>query len=535
MKTLKNASYLFTILAFLLSINILYAKEQAETTKDKLQVACSLTLTFDDSKVKPNKTVTYDDFQKHLTACNKTPDSPTLTSINNMYQNLITLNTYLEQLTKLKKTTEAANLPITDIKNNIDEKTALTKKIAEYLVHVYKLPGEKSLLGINIDDPKMLRVINIYKPEVKLITQKATATAKKQDGQDDSDCHVALKVIEPGKNTSIKNYLDKTEIYIKKCEEQLPDAIVRNDTNDLETRRKAANKSIENLKTSVNFGLSIGKPLTATEVVTSNIKSKHQIERLEELIDKNANESLLANWRSEPLTYQFYLGYEGSKTEQISQNSNITTGMMVYFRPGKKLSAVRKILNRCNSDKARPEDQCWYNKLVWYPHLFFSANYSSLAEQAQVNGSNSGLVWEVGAFWPWYYGARAGDSGEPYKTEFMLGPIFTRGGSDVPGQEDFADRYYTGIRLAFNEETYFDVLYGRSDVFNQGIKNQARRFEARGQLPVSELGGGRVFLGGRINIGHKDGSKGVSPKRDAYNFYIKWQTSFDALWARSGE
>jgi hypothetical protein len=107
----------------------------------------------------------------------------------------------------------------------------------------------------------------------------------------------------------------------------------------------------------------------------------------------------------------------------------------------------------------------------------------------------------------------------------MVGLIFnSRFSFTDDTDEDIATQYYGGIRLASNEESYFDLLAGK----HEGI--EGLRGEIRGQLPVSTFAGGRLFLGGRFNFGIDD-DKDLN--EDAWQVYLQWQTSFDELWQRS--
>ena len=222
----------------------------------------------------------------------------------------------------------------------------------------------------------------------------------------------------------------------------------------------------------------------------------------------------IANWRVESLTTQFYAGLDASLIGDES-SGNPRVGALFYFRPGLELQQLRTEVLKCNDGTDNCGGWDWY-----MPHAFGTASYSSAAEQAGADKTANAFDWEIGMFFPMYVGRR----GEISATmeEIMFGFIATRGGRQVDGANGFLDRKYPGLRLAYNEELYFDILKGDSEGASK------KRWEVRGQVPVSTVGYGRLFAGFNINFGSF--SRRDDNENDSVELYVQWQTSFDSLW-----
>ena len=83
------------------------------------------------------------------------------------------------------------------------------------------------------------------------------------------------------------------------------------------------------------------------------------------------------------------------------------------------------------------------------------------------------------------------------------------------------------MRFAFNEETYFDAMYGKSEPL------KGKRLMLRGQMPVTTLSDGRLFLGAMANIevskGAKNDNGDLISEADSFQVYVVWQTTFDKI------
>jgi len=320
----------------------------------------------------------------------------------------------------------------------------------------------------------------------------------------------------------MEHYQVELATYVEQCKEAVNLAVRNNNSEELALVRGAIKNSIHNIIQSPNqLGNALyQKRIEVNESLDFNQKIQQQLTRLKQLAEINSKLPLLANWRSYPFTNQFYVGVESNKVSGFSENSNARLGLLTYYRPGRRLQYLRSVVGACTNERS------FCGGFFAWPHWYFSASYSSSAEQSGTNEDEKiepSLDWETGIFLPVYVGIRGED--ESSTTETMFGLIYSRGGRDVGDSEKFLNRYYRGLRLAFNEESYFDVMRGSSE----GIEGS--RWEVRGQFPVSEFGSGRLFVGGNVNFGHDD--RETINTKDSYKVYVMWQTSFDDLWSRS--
>ena len=360
-------------------------------------------------------------------------------------------------------------------------------------------------------------------------------------------CDAPLSALD--KISEIDDYIENMSKISRGCEEAINKAIQNNNSVLLQKYRKVVDKSILNIDTSVRAVASFSgmqpennEAVSAirSEIISFGLNAADEIENLQALSGEKYALPLLANWRTEPLTYQFYAGLEAGEVTGFASNANARLGMLTYFRPGEKLSRVRENMVEC---KQKKEVRCFFNRHLFWPHWFLKGDYSSAREVSQEAEDDmdtsaeidTSLEWESGIFWPFYYGARKGidDLGNinPIKSEFMIGYLYSRGARKITGG-NFQNRYYRGVRVAFNEETYFDILQGYSEGVYGNDGNLNKRWEVRAQYPVSKFGLGRVFVGGSINFGHDDKDIVESERKDSYNLYVMWQTSFDDLWSK---
>lgn len=275
--------------------------------------------------------------------------------------------------------------------------------------------------------------------------------------------------------------------------------------------------------------------------------------KINKAIEFNEVEYEIPPWRSESFSYQFYAGIEATTLNEFMEETNVRAGFQGYKRFTRRLERLKDVIDTRGSCK--PNEKChdWGFDL----HVFGNINLTTVGEHTFVenksdstttdettdtapttdtNDTNAttdeetkadvdqALVGEIGVFMPVYMSIDGEIKNKNYQ-EFMFGPIVTTGFNFTDKTQDsFNTRYYIGFRMAHNEESYLDVVYGKSE----GIRG--KRLEVRGQLPVSTLAGGRLFVGGRANVAI---DKYKKETEDAWQIYLQWQTSFDALWDQS--
>jgi len=87
--------------------------------------------------------------------------------------------------------------------------------------------------------------------------------------------------------------------------------------------------------------------------------------------------------------------------------------------------------------------------------------------------------------------------------------------------DKFSKKYLGGLRFAHSPESFFDVLYAKT----QNVEGD--RVEIRGQIPVAEMLNGRIFIGGSLNF--STGTEGQ--ESDNVRMYISWQVDFSKIFA----
>ena len=281
--------------------------------------------------------------------------------------------------------------------------------------------------------------------------------------------------------------------------------------------------------------------------------------KLKQATDTASTERLIPAWRDSTFTYQFYAGVEYTKVGDLFDDSQLRLGFQSYVRLFDDLEENRKLFAQNNEASIKDGFRLSYS-----PHIIGSIQLSGAAEAVAAdsettndqtsddgqttdsnddttnttNGENTAaaadanespgfeaLEFEAAVYWPLYMHFSRSDSVADYR-ELTAGLIVTAGGRKVDDHDSFYDRYYAGFRMSHNEETYFDVLYGKSEPL------KGRRLELRGQLPVASLGTGRVFLGGLANMAlsqKKDENGDKLNEGDSFKVYVIWQTSFADL------
>lgn len=265
---------------------------------------------------------------------------------------------------------------------------------------------------------------------------------------------------------------------------------------------------------------------------TAKSASQPLIDEIDLILKTQHPDYLIPSWREVAFSYQFYTGVEYNKVGDLFDDSNLRLGFQGYLRLGRAIERLR----HDEDGKCDPYESCgrWLKNL---PHLIGnvvltgaaeSLEQDNTSESEEESGQNfESIEYELATFWPIYVGNRGDILKQTYQ-EFAVGLIASAGGRKVDGTDNFQDRLYGGVRFANNEETYLDVLYGKSEPLI------GRRMEIRGQLPVSNLGGGKLFLGGSANFEverkKRDIEGNLVNEEDSFKIYVIWQTTFDSLW-----
>ncbi len=289
---------------------------------------------------------------------------------------------------------------------------------------------------------------------------------------------------------------------------------------------------------------------------------------------------------NEALLYQFYTGFEYNEVNNLFSDNSFRFGLQTYFKPGKsvsKLKAFQNQSNDCNKDCGFESN--WFSNP---PHFIVNLSLTGASESeplAQGNDSSTGsdetepegdpsgnggedqvppnegdggdgdgeraspdegqtpnpldapdrrlgdsdfdaVEFEVAIFYPLYIGSRGTALDKNYQ-EFAFGLIGSYGGRKVDNLDALQQRHYYGVRFAFNEETYFDAMLGKSDPL------EGDRLQLRGQLPVAAIGGGRVFLGTQVNLEvskkKQNENNELISEPDSIKVWVTWQTTFDKI------
>jgi|GEM_PF-4217803 len=305
--------------------------------------------------------------------------------------------------------------------------------------------------------------------------------------------------------------------------------------------------------------------IKALENELSNIKFSLAAKKDENSTNKaiNPSEEVVATWDKSAFTVHFYTGFEYTDLDTLFSDSTVRLGLQTYFRPGDGIDDLRASANQQGIVQGP-------NWLKEFPHFYVNISTTSAAESAASaenqdnpsadsnDGGNNGgdvdkngdqggdmpdplavpentlretdlqaLDFEIGTFWPIYINAKGSMKENTYQ-EFAIGPIVTWGGRKIDSIDSFQRRYYGGVRLAFNEEAYFDALYGKSEPL------KGKRLQLRFQFPVASTSpGSRVFLGGNVNLELSKKAKNnegeLISEADSFNVYVIWQTNFESI------
>lgn len=189
--------------------------------------------------------------------------------------------------------------------------------------------------------------------------------------------------------------------------------------------------------------------------------------------------------------FAFYLGYEGTSVSGFQEKGTARTGMMIY--------------NQLTGPLKKGDH--------FGLHMFSNILLTSSAEQTgqdtqQTSSVESAIEMDLNIFVPLYT--------KPQSVGVLaVGPIVMGGLRKPDNIDEFTRKYMAGVRLAHSPESYFDILYGRTE------RVDGKRLELRGQLPVAKLLNGNLFVGGVVNV---SASEEVN-NNDTLRVYVTWQVN----------
>jgi len=419
-----------------------------------------------------------------------------------------------------------------------DQKSA---KINEYREEVNRiLRGDSE--RINALNELLSKAIKLDDSEAdkgeksKLVTEISTSITKEMC----DDIPSTLQLL--NKTADDQTIIDELTTLLDVCANAYQVVKVEGVSSDREKYRKNLEKlksiAQEYVRIKSYSDLSASENLDSFRKLTLFIKDFS--ETIDDVLEFNPVQLEIPPWTNKLFSFQFYAGAEAVSVNDFLQDTSVRVGFQAYQRFSRKIENWRSVTKR----KCVLEYKC--GTLSWPGlHSYVNASWTSVynhtfveprsdEDQTDTDPTDTqdeieeetiqALVTEFGIFLP-FYTRITGDYTTDNYNEFMGGFIFNSRFSFTDDTEDkIATQYFGGFRLANNEETYLDLLVGK----HEGIKGV--RGEIRGQYPVSTFAGGRLFLGGRFNVG-LDSNKELN--EDAWQVYFQWQTSFDELWQQS--
>lgn len=409
---------------------------------------------------------------------------------------------HIRQCIDLTKTLDVSNIKKETARKNL----AIIKSIIQSNIEILNTlaAAEKSTYGPILTQTKK------DTEALTLVLSQVVATVGKCNNKPYSADLIPSAFLSVNGSKSFGDY-NGVKTYIENCRKEIKEADRFNSTSE----RATIVKNLQKLKSAISSnqdkltGATIGEDNLKLAFESQQVTSK-LVNEINELLDIKKPNYLLPAFRDIAFSYQFYSGIEYNKVGGIFDDSNLRLGFQGYLRLGKSVTRMRETYgDGCDSN-----EKCgnWWNNM---PHLIGNVQLTgageiNAAQDASDNmeqgsdennnedssGSNSNfdaIDYEVAMFYPMYLGVRGQKSSQTYQ-EFAFGPILTFGGRKTDDISSFEDRYYAGFRFANNEETYFDVMYGKSEPL------KGRRVELRGQMPVSTLGSGKLFLGAVANF-----------------------------------
>lgn len=386
----------------------------------------------------------------------------------------------------------------TNIKKKEEELNKLDQSDSNYATNKANIDGEITGLKTNLTSQQsLIDPLQLKKDKLIIIKDKVDdlALCDKDFSKIYSNVKSSIFDIMSETDGSLlsKNKSIKT---IQSCVSTIPDLLPSQADN--------LNKSLD------KSHLEISRAINTLNLVPIDKQSKNP-ERVRELTEvkdiietaKNtvsSKRTLDIGWGSD-FVGNLYLGFEGSSVSDVKNKSTSRIGLMVY--------------EQSFGDVEFGEDGNYVKKNA--PHLFMNLLSTSSAE----NTTNDELVQsfesDFNMFWP--------VSGEKKQNgELIRGFILSHGikKNDTGTDDQFIKKNYLGYRSSYSPEFFYDILLGKTEGLN------GHRVEMRGQMPVSEVLTGRVFVGLNINYGVDD-SDGV---KDSLKLYVTWQTTFTDIFSK---
>lgn len=234
-----------------------------------------------------------------------------------------------------------------------------------------------------------------------------------------------------------------------------------------------------------------------------------------------AFEKLAGGWQDTFESY-FYFGYSGTTVDNVRNKGTPLFGLYIY-------NEFDNVLKECPPERSEP-GTCGWTPVV--PHVYGNIFQAGSAESGNVATPPAGggaaqqvqvvpaIEVNIGVFWPLYTHRQQAFGNLP--ATLAIGPIAEHGWKMNSNQTTTVGRIYEGVRMAFSQNVYFDIMLGRT------TGRKGRRVELRGQMPVYEFPIGQVYLGGVLNYDWK----GAEPNTDTNQIYVIYRASFEQVFGK---
>lgn len=225
-----------------------------------------------------------------------------------------------------------------------------------------------------------------------------------------------------------------------------------------------------------------------------------------------------------PFDRYFYIGYEGTTVDQVNNKGSTRIGVYFYnqFRNLTEICPIKSVNSKSQANDSN--EKCGII-LSTIPHFYGNIFQTSSAESSTDTTSgtntqtkqtnivnsmevNTGIFWPILTFQEQEYNGREG--------VLATGPIAEHGWKMNTGGRNFVQREYFGVRSAFSQDIYVDLMYGSTD----GLTG--KRIEIRGQMPVVDFSVGLLFLGCILNYSHGK----LAQDTDSLRIYAIYRASF---------
>lgn len=224
------------------------------------------------------------------------------------------------------------------------------------------------------------------------------------------------------------------------------------------------------------------------------------------------------NGWSDPHVSYFYIGYEGTTVDDVEKKGSARTGLYIYNQ-----------FNSLNETCPPKPGSCRQGNMekskffLVFPHVYGNIFQSSSAESSTTTTTGTGTTHanvvnsmevNTGLFWPIF--AHQQEAHEDKPGVLAAGFLAERGWKTNEGSQNFIQRSYYGLRLAFSPDSYFDFIQGETE------GRKGNRTELRGQYPLTNFSIGRLMLGGAMNYDNQ--KKEINT--DSMRVYLIYHASF---------